>query len=280
VAVLTTAGLRTPVVVRQHNAVLDSGGVRGTLGRVAQRLVSRRARLVTGASSDLVATARASGARHVELAEVPSPRVPDLVSADVLDLDMRRKSARNLLQEQGVHDTGPLVVTISRIAPQKSLDVLVQAAARVAEPVTWVVIGEGEPALLAALQDQASRLGVPVHFVGHAADPSRWLRAAEVFVLPSQWEARALVVQEAMAAGTPVVATDTGGLRDLVGEAGLLVPVADAGAVARAVEQVLASPPLRAQLSERGREVATSWDDSEATARRWHQWYAALPEMT
>jgi glycosyltransferase involved in cell wall biosynthesis len=282
VAVLATLGLRVPVVVSQHNAVLDSGsgGVRGAVSRAAQRLVARRARLVTGASSDLVATARDFGARHTELAEVPSPRVPILLAAPIADTATRSQAARDLLHTSGIRDTGPLVVTISRIAPQKSLDVLVRAAAALERPVTWVVIGAGEPELQATLEGAAERLGAPVHFVGHVPDPSQWLAVADLFVLPSQWEARALVVQEAMAAGVPVVATDTGGLHDLVGEAGLLVPVGDADAVARAVEQVLDSPALRESLSRQGRQVATSWDDSEATARRWRQWYTALPEMT
>src|SRR5680860_1797340 len=71
----------------------------------------------------------------------------------------------------------------------------------------------------ASLRAQAHALRVPVHFVGARSDAGQWLRAAEVFVLPSEWEARALVVQEAMAAGTPVVATDVGGLHDLVARA-------------------------------------------------------------
>jgi glycosyltransferase involved in cell wall biosynthesis len=134
--------------------------------------------------------------------------------------------------------------------------------------------------LLASLREQAHRLGAPVHFVGEVADPTDWLLAAEVFVLVSQWEARALVVQEAMAAGVPVVATDTGGLHDLVEDAGVLVPVGDASAVAAAVERVVGSRTLHDSLSHRGRQVATSWDDSNATARRWHEWYSALLPMT
>ena len=71
---------RTPkLVVSQHNAVLEGSG-RQLLKRLSQRWVARRADLVTGASSDLVKEALASGACRAELAEVPSPRVPELLA--------------------------------------------------------------------------------------------------------------------------------------------------------------------------------------------------------
>jgi glycosyltransferase involved in cell wall biosynthesis len=281
VAVLATLGLPTPVVVSQHNAVLAGGlGLRRRLADAVQRFVARRASLTTGASSDLVATARSHGARHVELAEVPSPRVPALLAAPSSERAARWAASRDILRDNGIRDSGPLVLTISRIAPQKSLEVLVDAAALLREPATWVVVGAGDPDLLVALRERAARTAAPVHFVGSVPDPSAWLVASEVFVLPSRWEARALVVQEAMAAGTPVVASDTGGLTDLVAGAGLLAPVGDAEVVAQAVERLLGDAALWASSSERGRRVAASWDDGDTTARRWRQRYTALPGMT
>jgi glycosyltransferase involved in cell wall biosynthesis len=196
------------------------------------------------------------------------------------DVVTRQARAAELLEGAGITPSGPLVLTVSRIAPQKSLEVLLAAAAALSRPVTWVVLGDGEAGLLSVLRRTALSLGVPVHFLGAVADPSPWLRAAEVFVLPSRWEARALVVQEAMAAGTPVVSSDVGGLHDLVDGVGLLVPVADASQLARSVEAVLGDSELRGRLSELGRGRAGSWDEGTATARRWHDWYASLPGMT
>src|SRR4029079_7229938 len=144
----------------------------------AQRLVARRARVMTGASSDAVATATTLGARHTELADVPSPRVSALLGEAVPDGATRRELARDLLRGNEIDTTGPLVLTISRIAPQKSLDVLVRASAELRCPVTWVVIGSGEPDLLADLEEQATRGGAPVHFIGGVDDPTRWLRAS------------------------------------------------------------------------------------------------------
>ena len=144
----------------------------------------------------------------------------------------------------------------------------------------WVVVGDGDERLRAELVEQAQRLHAPVHFVGPQEHPERWLRCADVFVLTSLWEARALVVQEALAAGLPVVATETGGLRDLVEGVGPLVDVGDAAAVGTAVGRFLTDPRARHTASVTGRERAASWDDGRATARRWREWYSALPGMT
>ena len=283
-ATLSTRGLgRVPkIIVSQHNAVLP-GTSRQGLKRLAQRWVARHADLVTGASSDLVGEAAAFGASRAELAEVPSPRVPELLAQPPADGPTRaviRGSLISSLALDHVDLAPPLVVTISRIAPQKNLPVLVEAASRLLSTCTWVVVGDGEPELLAQLQAQARALGAPVHFVGPRMDVDQWLRAAEVFVLPSAWEARALVVQEAMAAGTPVVATDVGGLHDLVAGTGLLVIPGDPEAIANATDRVLSDAALRADLAARGRHVAATLPDGRDTASRWLERYAETLRMT
>jgi Glycosyltransferase len=277
---------RTPkLVVSQHNAVLQGSG-RQYLKRLSQRWVARHADLVTGASSDLVNEALAFGASRAELAEVPSPRVPALLAQRPADGAARIRIRQALLSSLGrdladlADSAAPLVVTISRIAPQKNLPVLVQAASRLRQTCTWVVLGDGDPQLLAQLRREASALAAPVHFVGPRSEVDKWLRAAEVFVLPSEWEARALVVQEAMAAGTPVVATDVGGLHDLVGGTGLLVPPGDPEPIAKAIDRILADSRLREELAAHGREVAKTLPDGSDTATRWLAWYSETLLMT
>ncbi|HET7476851.1 MAG TPA: glycosyltransferase family 4 protein [Dermatophilaceae bacterium] len=249
---------RTPVVVTWHNPAPP-----GPVPARAARFVARRADAVTGASSDLVEAARRDGAAQAWLSPVPSPKVAAL-----------------LAQPRDIPEV-PMVLTVSRIAPQKELGVLVAAAARLSAPAPpWTVVGDGVPQLRAELEATARHTGVPVRFVGADADVAGWLRRASVFVLTSRWEARALVVQEAMAAGVPVVATDVGGLRDLVAGHGLLVPPGDAAAVAAAVDRVLGDPGLAARLSAGGREAARSWPDGRDTARNWLRWYERLAPMT
>jgi len=313
VATIAMLGLPTALVVSQHNAVLV-GSVGGRLLDLVQRFVARHASLVTGASSDLVEVARRHGAREARLAEVPSPRVPALLAQEPLGEDDRHQLAAELLQQNGIQSPADarLVLTIARIAPQKDLATLVDAAATlqsapVAHPngtkpageaeisfhsgglpaadahtpaAVWVVVGGGDEPLRAELDRRAAAIGAPIHLLGPQDDPEPWLRAADVFVLTSRWEARALVVQEAMAAGVPVVATTTGGLPDLLEGVGTLVPVGDATAMADAVGRYLREPATRHTASVAGRERAASWDDGAATARRWRQWYSALLAMT
>ena len=275
--------LRPPkVIVTQHNAVLAGSGRQG-LKRLVQRWVARHADLVTGVSRDLVEEALGFGARRAELADVPSPRVPELLAQRPADGPTQARIRATLLSSLALTQQNlalPMVVTISRIAPQKSLPVLVEAASRMRSTCTWVVLGDGDPELLAQLQLQVRALGAQVHFVGSRSDADRWLRAAEVFVLPSEWEGQPLVVQEAMAAGTPVVATDVGGLHDMVSGTGLLVVPGDPEAIARATDRVLGDPGLRADLATRGREVATALPDGRDTASKWLGLYAETLQMT
>jgi glycosyltransferase involved in cell wall biosynthesis len=286
-ATLSTLGIResrhrAKLIVSQHNAVLRGANRQG-LKRLVQRWVARHADLVTGVSRDLVAEALGFGARRAQLADVPSPRVPELLAQAPADGSTRAQIRATLLSSLALDQQTlalPMVVTISRIAPQKNLPVLVEAASRMRNACTWVVLGDGEPQLLAQLQLQVRAAGTPVHFVGARSDADRWLRAAEVFVLPSEWEGQPLVVQEAMAAGTPVVATDVGGLHDMISGTGLLVTPGDPEAIAKATDLVLSDPGLREELAAHGREVARALPDGRDTASRWLAWYAETLLMT
>jgi glycosyltransferase involved in cell wall biosynthesis len=256
-----------------------SSSVSRAQAAVARHLLAwslRRANLVTGASVDLVELAESLGARRTELALVPSAAVVDLLASERLTPPERDA----LLREAGVPTDRPLVLTVSRIAPQKDLPTLVEAARLSRVPATWVVVGDGEERLRARLEQEADGIrrrggdGPVVRFVGARTDVSAWLRAADLFVLTSRWEARALVVQEAMAAGLPVVVTRTGGLPDLVRDAGSLVAVRDPSAVSAEVDRLLTDPEARARLGATARAVAAGWPTPDDETRRWVDRYA------
>jgi glycosyltransferase involved in cell wall biosynthesis len=320
VAALAGLGLPTPLVVSQHNAVLVGGTKRRLLDVVQRFVARRAALVSGASSDLVEEARRrgAREARLAEVPSPRVPRLLaqeplDEHARHELAGQLFREAGvvgESLMDPRDQGDVHPsktagsvpaLVLTIARIAPQKDLGTLVSAASLLPathpdgtrpageaqisfhlgeKPAVWVVVGGGDEPLRAELERRAAASGAPVHLVGAQDDPERWLRAADVFVLPSLWEARALVVQEAMAAGVPVVATDTGGLRDLVEGVGTLVPVGDAAAVADAVGTYLREPATRHTASVKGRERAASWDDGAATARRWQQWYSALLPMT
>lgn len=257
----------TPFVISLHNPVRGSGlSPRRLVGEIAARTVIRRAGLVTGASSDLVSDALGMGAHRAELAAVPSPHVPQLLATD--REAWRNAERADLLAAHGLDPQRPLVLTIARVAPQKGIDVLVRAADQA--PGQWALLGPGQQTLV----DHG-----PLHLLGESREVGPWLLAADVLVVPSEWEARALVVQEAMAAGTPVVARRVGGLPDLLEGVGLLVdgPQADSAApIARAVSATLDHPERAFLAAEAARDRAREWDGLDRSALRWTLRYSAL----
>jgi glycosyltransferase involved in cell wall biosynthesis len=164
-----------------------------------------------------------------------------------------------------------LVLVVGRLAAQKGFAVLLDAAVRWRDlaPVPLLAIA-GDGPLAGELRARAASLGVDAAFLGHRDDVAGLLAAAAVFVLPSRWEGQPLVLQEALRAGAPIVATRVGGVPDLVGDdAALLVPADDAPALAAAVRAVLTDVALASRLrvaaSRRGAALPTA-DDAVAAA--------------
>lgn len=268
-------GHATPFVVSLHNQVRGAGlSPRRVVGERVARWVLRRCALATGASSDLVADALALGAPHAELAEVPSPTVPGLLEVDREAWRVEHRAG--LLATHEIDPGDALVLALGRVAPQKRMTDVLAAAAISRRPATsWVLVGPGQEGLG---DEQTGR----VRLLGATDDVRPWLLAADVLVVPSEWEARALVVQEAMAAGTPVVATDVGGLPDLLTDVGVLLDPTDPPSaphrIAEAVDDLLADPLRASGLAQAARSRAASWDDPAGSARRWRSRYDSLAQ--
>ena len=162
----------------------------------------------------------------------------------------------------------PVVLTTARLDAAKGLDHLLGAAARVPEAL-FVVAGEGP--LRGALEARARHLELDgrVRFLGQRWDVPGLLGAADLFVLPSLSEGLPLTVLEAMAAGTPVVATDVGGTSEALvhGETGLLVPPADAAALAGAIRTLLADRGRAERLATAARARVREHFSAEAMVK-------------
>jgi glycosyltransferase involved in cell wall biosynthesis len=148
------------------------------------------------------------------------------------------------------------IVCVARLDPQKGHRYLLQSLVGL-EGVVCRLVGDGPER--AALERLAADLGVRdrVQFLGDREDVPRLLAGADLFVLPSLYEGLPLSILEAMAARRPVIASAIGGVDEVVetGRNGLLVPPADADALARAVRRLLDSPELAARLADAGREL-------------------------
>ncbi|HTR68653.1 MAG TPA: glycosyltransferase family 4 protein [Mycobacteriales bacterium] len=253
-AVVAAAGWFGPLVVTWHNAALG-----GTLHRAShaalRRYVARRSDLTLAASDDLALAAAAAGARRIGATFVPAPPLAPLT---------RTRAEIRAELGAGAH---PLVLAIGRLHHQKRFDVLVEAATRwgsESRTPRVVIAGDGPArAQLAALIEVRS---APVTLLGARTDVADLLLACDVVALPSEWEAQALVAQEALKAGVPLVATEVGGVAQLVGDAALLVAPAHPTQLRRALEKVLDDPELRERMITTGRERASTWPTSEQVA--------------
>ncbi len=231
---------RPGVVVTLHNLPVGSTAVRA-VSALLEQIVARGADTCLGVSSDLVERAQQRGARRTARALVPAPPRPTTGQAE----EVRAALGREL----DLPADTLLVLTVARLALQKGLPLLVEAAALLpSDRVRWLVAGDGP--LHDDLSAQVARTGAPVTLLGRRDDVADLMAAADVFCSTSVWEGQPLVVQEALQLGLPVVATDVGGTREVTGEAAVLVPYGDAQALADALTPLLGSPDDRRALSQ------------------------------
>jgi glycosyltransferase involved in cell wall biosynthesis len=141
------------------------------------------------------------------------------------------------------------------------------------------IVGDGP--LLGSLKEIAASfaIGDRVHFLGIRHDVPAVMAACDVFVLSSATEGFGLVVAEAMACGRLVVATDCGGVHEVVGESGFLVPPCDSVALGTALGKALQMPDeLRDQLGRAARDRVIDYFSLTATANRYLAAYQGKAE--
>lgn len=220
---------RKRTVVTLHNAPANRAG------ELLLRLIAQRADAVLAASHDLVEAATGNGARNAQFGPVVAPALP----APTLPTSQVRSELRAELG-LAADDTRRLVLAVGRLAPQKDYATLIKALMILkdrfgpAEVPPVAIAGEGRQR--SELQGAIDAHDLPVALLGHRSDIADLLRAADVFVMCSTWEARPLALQEALRAGVPhVIATDVGGVAEVTAGYLPLIPPGDPEALARAL---------------------------------------------
>ncbi|MFD4635352.1 glycosyltransferase family 4 protein [Streptomyces sp. NPDC058284] len=258
-ATVALTGRHTPLVVTWHTRA-QAKGARAHVLRLLERRVARAAAVVLGTSSDLVDRARGRGARDARLAAValPAPRRPE--GADEPDCLLHKARA-----EVGAVDR-PLILAVGALEHDRGYGVLLDATRtwRHLDPQPLLVVA-GEGPERAALQRRIEDEQLPARLIGRREDVPDLLAAADLAVLPSSWESRSLLAQEALHARVPLVATAVGGIPELVGDAAELVPYGDAQTLATAVVRLLADPVRRAELAAKGAAQAATWPTEDDT---------------
>lgn len=262
--------LTTPItrlVCTAHNT--NEGGKLRMLG---YRLTARLADVSTNVSAEAVAAFEAQGAV-----------APGTMLAISNGIDTERfqpsDSARlELRKREGVHEDEQIVLAVGRLNEAKDYPNLFRAFADVLSSSVNVrlwIVGDGE--LRKDLEEEIARNGITekVRFLGIRSNVADWMNAADVFALSSAWEGFGLVVAEAMACEKVVVATDAGGVKEVLGDCGYLVPTRNASALSAALKEALQLPPDAAKsLGQRARERIVSQYSLDNIAKRWCAIYA------
>jgi glycosyltransferase involved in cell wall biosynthesis len=237
-AALIALWLKKPLVITEHGTLAALASIRRRRPALAWAL--RRAARVIAVSGELAREAVALGAGEDRVAVIEN------------GVDTRRfapRDRREARRQLGLPEEGPILVSVGHLSRRKGhhrvIDVLPEVI-REAPGVRYAVIGGASPEgdTGPALREQARRLGVERHVVWAGVVPpdevARWLGAADVFVLSSDFEGCPCSVYEAMAAGLPVVSTRVGEVERMVPEGmGILVGVDDREGLRDAIVRAL-----------------------------------------
>lgn len=213
---LSLSGMITglPVVLTLHNIFTAS-----RLQTIILKQLCRRVHLIA-VSDAILASARTLGGRSAQ-------RIYNGVM--LRDEVVSKGDARKAL---GLDISKPLVLSVARLAPEKGLNVLAAVAEDI--PAKVVIVGDGPERHSLSANDA-------LQLVGHVADPWLWYCAADVVAVPSLTEGLGLSAIEAISSGCPVVATNVGGLPEVISDdfLGTCVPAGDAKALSSAIKHHL-----------------------------------------
>lgn len=239
--------------------------------KVAYRFVAKQSKMVA-VSKDI---------KNFLLDQVHIDEAKVITIHNGIDVDQylpRHEGRERTRRELGVDENRPVIGTIGNLYSVKGHRYLLKAALTVTEQypdTVFLFAGRGQ--MLDELQSQARALGIynNVRFLGFREDVADLLDGFDIFVLPSLSEGLPLSILEAMAANKPVVATNVGGIPEVVvdGETGLLVPPMDSAALANAMLTLLNDPGIARTFVEKGAERVTARFSVQAMVTEYERLY-------
>jgi glycosyltransferase involved in cell wall biosynthesis len=254
-AYATRRNRQTKFIVTRH--------VLFALNRLHRRTLSQAARVIAVSS----AVARELHEQRIvsdnQIALIPNGVDVDRFARAATDFDRA-----HFLQSKDVPANCLLVGSLGELRPLKRHDDFIRAAAIVASkiPKAHFVLAGVDTSTSGDVRKQLERLVADLdlqdrfHFLGWLDDADRLLCALDVFVSASQTESFGLVITEAMAAGTAVVATMTEGAREIIAdqETGLLVPIGDVERMAESITALLTNEGQRLDMSARAKDAVSA----------------------
>jgi len=178
--------------------------------------------------------------------------------------DLSLEERKNLKRQLGLPEKSFVIGTAGRLEPVKGPEFLIEAAKVILShyPQTYFVFA-GDGPLRLKLERKADGLGITanIQFLGWRSDVTRVISIYDIFVFPSLNEGMGRVLVEAMALGKPVVASDVGGIPDLVihGKTGFLVPPKNSRQLARYIQVLMEDERKRKSMGQAGKEMALNF---------------------
>jgi glycosyltransferase involved in cell wall biosynthesis len=207
-----------------------------------------------------------SDQERAELAEFVTTEKMLTIHNGIDAASFKTTADQSLRRELGIKKSDIVVLTVASFRKYKGLDTLIEAAAIVRKSssnVRFVVAGSGTRESAEELKEQANRLQLTdhIHFLGHREDVPGLLAGADLLALPSRKEAFPLVVLEAMASGRPIVATNCGGIAEMIvdGESGFIVPVDDPASMA---DRILEASANQIRMVDMGKNALKRFSEN------------------
>lgn len=213
--------------------------------------------------------------------QLPEEKLQKILCATNVEVD--REYPSTLREELSLAQDIPVVGSTGVWRPNKGFTYYLSACemVRAKNPTVHFLLGgkayspDFSFSISIWVRGQFLRMLHALDFTGFQQDVGRFLSAVDIFVLPSDCEPFGLIVIEAMARGIPVVATNAGGVPELIkhGETGLLVPPQNPDAIAAAVNFLLADPMRRMQIGESGRLAVRKMFDKKRMLNEYEALY-------
>ena len=211
----------------------------GVMRMWAYRLSDRLCDLTTNVSYEAVE-------KFVEQGAVRPERITTVCNGIDTGFFCFKKEKRNILRHSlGICDESPLLLSVGRLTEAKDYPNLLNAFSALPSKYDnsrLVIIGAGEQEDVLKSLSKKLKIAERIHFLGLRRDICDWMSAADLYVMSSAWEGMPLVLLEAMACERVIVATDCGGVREVLGDAGFLVPPMDSKKLTLAIVNALELP--------------------------------------
>ncbi len=258
---------RRPMIVADHATdravqIAANGRPRGNWIAIHNRLLDR---------FTFATVACATSQRPVLIGEgVAAAKIVHIPNGVPIERMQRAAAAGRSRADLGLPPSGPIAMQIGIFRKEKNQAGGLEAFAAVPGQVPGahlVFVGDGPER--ERVERRAAELGAGewAGFLGQRADVAALLAQADLTLLPSISDAMPMAVIESIALGVPVVASDVGDVGEMVGKAGVCVPVGDADALAAACVRLLSDPELRRRMSEAGRERSRAYDSTTMVER-------------